>query len=261
MKTQTPLAIATILLAIPAMAQRPAQGPMSSAPFSPETAGYRLVWEDEFEGAKLDPTKWRVRGVGPRGPAFVSEDAVEVKNGYLWLHAKKQGEKMLGSAVGTQGLYTPRYGYYECRARLQKSNGVWGAFWLQSTEISKGEDPAVYGAEIDVMECFRKLGNDIVSHNVHWAYGPNQKSTRGMQSYLKGVGIGFHTFGVEWTPDKYVFYVDRLKFYEVTAGVSRIPEYLILSLEYPNNPADLAPMVFPDAFVVDYVRVYQRPKE
>lgn len=53
------------------------------------------------------------------------------------------------------------------RAQLQKSPGVWAAFWLQSKLIAKGEDPAVYGAEIDVMEFFRKLGKDIVSHNVH----------------------------------------------------------------------------------------------
>lgn len=57
-----------------------------------------------------------------------------------------------------------------------------------------------------------KLGTDIVSHNVHWAYGPNQQTTRGMQSYLKGVSEGFHTFALEWTPEKYIFYIDGYKF-------------------------------------------------
>ncbi|MGC4042313.1 MAG: glycoside hydrolase family 16 protein [Armatimonas sp.] len=258
---RTRLTAAALTLAATAHAQRPAQGPMSTTPFVPEKAGYKMVWEDEFEGTQLDPKKWEVRGIGPRGPAFVSADAVKVKNGHLELWAMQQGDKMLSSAVGTQGLFMPRYGYFECRARLQKCAGVWGAFWIQSTEISKGEDPAIYGAEIDIMECFRKLGTDIVSHNVHWAYGPNQKSTRGMQSYLKGVGMGFHTFGLEWTPDKYIFYVDRMPFYEVTQGISHIPEYLILSMEYPNNPADLAPTVFPDVFTVDYVRVWQKPEQ
>lgn len=239
--------------------QRPPQGPMSTTPFEPERFGYRLVWEDEFEGTKLDPRKWKVRGVGPRGPSFVSEDAVTVEDGYLKLYAKKQGEKMLASAVGTEGLFMPRYGYFECRAQVQKSlGGVWAAFWIQSTQIAKGEDPARFGAEIDIMECFRKLGTDIVSHNVHWAYGPNQKSTRGMQSTLKGLGTGFHTYGLEWTPEKYVFFVDRLPFYEVRQGISQIPEYLILSMEYPNNPDELARTVFPDVFIVDYVKVWQK---
>lgn len=243
-----------------AIAQRPAQGPISRDIFSPKTSGYTLVWEDTFSGAKVDPTKWKHRGLGPRGIATVSEDAVEVKDGYLYLWAKKDSKgRMLGSALGTEKTFMARYGYFECRAQVQKSWGQWGAFWLQSTQISSGEDPATYGAEIDVMECFRKLGPDIISHNVHWAYGPNQKSTRGMQSTLKGLGTGFHTYAVEWTPTMYAFFVDGMKFYEVTQGISRIKEYMILSMEYPGNMQDMARSVLPDAMIVDYVRVYQKP--
>ena len=150
------------------------------------------------------------------------------------------------------------YGFFECRAQLQKSPGVWGAFWIQSPDIAKGEDPGRFGAEIDIMEFFKKLGTDIVSHNVHWAYGPNQQSTRGMQSYRPGVSEGFHTFALEWTPEKYAFYVDGLKYYEVRVGISHIEEYLILSMEIPSDPKDLEKTVYPDAFIVDYVRVYQK---
>jgi beta-glucanase (GH16 family) len=56
-----------------------------------------------------------------------------------------------------------------------------------------------------------------------------------MQSYLNGLSTGFHTFGLEWTPEKYVFYIDGLKFYEVMDGVSHIEEYIILSMELPND--------------------------
>lgn len=122
----------------PGLSQRPAQGPMSGEQFNPGTVGYRLVWEDEFEGDELDSMKWKVRGVGPRAIAYVSEEAVKVENGYLKLFALKQGGKLLGSAVGTQDLFMSKYGYYECRAQLQKSQGVWAAFWIQSTDISKG---------------------------------------------------------------------------------------------------------------------------
>jgi len=64
---------------------------------------------------------------------------------------------------------------------------------------------------------------------------------------------------LEWTPDKYVFFVDGMPFYEARIGISRIPEYLILSMEYPNNPEELARTLFPDVFVVDWVRVWQKP--
>lgn len=239
-------------------AQRPAQGPMSQEQFHPKKMGYDLVWEDQFKGKALDTTKWAVRGVGPRAIAYVSEEAVKVGNGKLKLYALKKGDSLLGSAVGTQGKFMGKYGYYECRAKLQKSAGVWAAFWIQSTEISHGEDPKLFGAEIDIMEFFKKLGTDIVSHNVHWAYGPHQQTVHGMQSYRKGVSKGYHTFGVEWFPDRYVFYVDGYKYYEVTEGISNIAEYMILSMEYPGKMEEIASTVFPDVFVVDYVRVYQK---
>jgi beta-glucanase (GH16 family) len=240
------------------LAQRPAQNPMSPSRQTPAEMGYELFWEDQFEGGALDPQKWEVRGTGPRGLGFVSPEAVKVEGGFLKLSALKKDDRILIGAVGTQSRFMTRYGYFECRAQLQKSAGIWAAFWIQSTEIAKGEDPAVYGAEIDIMEFFKKLGPDIVSHNVHWAYGPHQQTTHGMQSYLKGVSEGFHTFGLEWTPDKYVFFVDGYRFYEVTTGISRIEEYLILSMEIPSEPTELAKTVLPDVFTIDYVKVYKK---
>ncbi len=252
------LLIAGLLLSITGMAQRPAQNPISQEQYTPHSLGYKLFWEDQFNGNKLDPEKWSVRGIGPRALGYVSADAVKIENGFLKLSAIKRGDSILISAVGTQGHFMTRYGYFECRAQLQKSPGVWAAFWIQSAEISKGEDPAKYGAEIDIMEFFKKLGKDIVSHNVHWAYGPHQQSTHGMQSYLKGVSEGFHTFGLEWLPDKYIFYVDGYKFYEVNEGISNIEEYLILSMEIPSELKEIKKTVFPDEFIVDYVKVYKK---
>jgi beta-glucanase (GH16 family) len=238
--------------------QRPAQGPISQKKCTPKELGYKLFWEDNFNGTKLDTTKWKVRGIGKRRLDWVSREAVKVQGGYLKLYAQQKGDTLMSGAIGTQDLFMSRYGYYECRAKLQKSAGVWGAFWIQSKQISQGEDPAVYGAEIDIMEFFKKLGTDIVSHNVHWAYGPHQQSTHGMQSYLKGVSEGFHTFALEWLPDRYIFYIDRYKFYEVTQGISNIDEYMILSMEFPGELKEIEKTVFPDVFVVDYVKYYKK---
>lgn len=247
-----------LLCAPDCMAQRPAQNPMSQTRYTPADLGYELVWEDQFNGDTLDPKKWEVRGIGPRALGFVSPEAVKVEGGCLKLSALKKEDRILIGAIGTQNRFMTKYGFFECRAQLQKSPGVWSAFWIQSPDISKGEDPAIYGAEIDILECFKKLGPDIVSHNVHWAYGPNQKTTRGMQSYLKGVSEGFHDFALEWTPEKYVFFVDGYKFYEVTNGLSQIEEYLILSMEIPSKAEEIKDTIFPDAFIVDYVKVYQK---
>ncbi|MBZ0256912.1 glycoside hydrolase family 16 protein [bacterium] len=257
MKTFAPF-LFVMLFALPCLAQRPAQGPMSQEKFVPEEQGYELFWEDNFDGDALDASKWAVRGIGPRAVGNVTSSAVKVKDGYLNLEAYEQDGKLYISAVGTQGRFMTKYGYFECRAQLQKSAGVWAAFWIQSTDIAKGEDPGKFGAEIDIMEFFKKLGTDIVSHNVHWAYGPHQQTTHGMQSYLEGVSEGFHTFAVEWTPEKYAFFVDGLKFYEVTQAISHIDEYMILSMELPSKMEELKNAVFPDVFVVDYVKVYKK---
>jgi hypothetical protein len=63
---------------------------------------------------------------------------------------------------------------------------------------------------------------------------------------------------LEWTPEKYVFYIDGLKFYEVMDGVSHIEEYIILRMELPNDKKEMRKTTFPDVFTVDYVRVYQK---
>ncbi|MBK7106930.1 MAG: family 16 glycosylhydrolase [Ignavibacteriae bacterium] len=232
--------------------------PISSKPFIPEEMGYKLFWEDEFNGIILDKNKWQVRGVGPRAAGFVSSEAVKVNNGFLELSALKKGDSILVCAVGTQNLFMTKYGYFECHAQLQKSEGNWAAFWIQSPGISKGEDPAKFGTEIDIMEYFKKNGDNFVSHNLHWAYGPNQQTIGGLQSFVEGVNEGFHTFSLEWTPEKYVFFVDGLKYYEVNKAISHIDEYIVLSMELPNKLEELVNSKFPDVFIIDYMKVYKK---
>jgi beta-glucanase (GH16 family) len=251
------LILAISLLSPSGHAQRKAQGPMSPTHHTPEGLGYVLYWEDQFDGNDLDPGKWAIRGEGPRALGRVSAEAIEVADGFLKLKAFKEDDEILVGMVGTQDRFMTKYGYFECRAQLQRGGGIWAAFWIQSPLISAGEDPARFGAEIDIVEFFRKLGTDIVSHNVHWAYGTNQQTTHGMQSYLKGVSEGFHLFALEWTPESYTFYVDGYKFYEVTIGISQIEEYMILSMEPPQEE-EIHNMLLPDEFIIDYVRVYKK---
>lgn len=220
--------------------------------------GYKLVWEDQFNGDQLDTTKWNIRGTGPRRIGYNSPEAVKVGNGYLKLYALQRGDSILGSAVGTANHFSTKYGYFECRAQLQESIGVWAAFWIQSPEIFKGEDPSLYGTEMDIFEFFKEIGTDTITHALHWAYGPNMHSVGPMKSYLKGLSKGFHIYGFEWTPEKYSFFIDGYKFHEQTVGISNIEEYMILSMELPEKRESLAKTSFPDVFTIDYVRVYKK---
>jgi len=232
--------------------------PLSDTPFNPEKEGYKLFWEDEFNGTQLDSTKWAVRAVGPRGVGFITPDAIEIKDGKLSINAFMENDSLKISAVGTQGRFDTTYGYFECRAQLPKTTGNWAAFWIQSPGISSGEDPGKFGVEIDIFEYFKSQGGDFVSHNLHWAYGPNQKSTGAFLSKVEGIGEGFHTFAVEWTPEKYAFFVDGLKYYEIKEAISHIDEYIILSFEPAHAMEDLKTATLPDSYVIDYVKVYKR---
>lgn len=232
--------------------------PIDPDPITPEKIGYEIFWEDQFEGEKLDPEKWVPRAVGPRAAGYVSIDAINVKDGNLELAAFVENDSIKVGAVGTQQTFMTTYGYFECRAQLQKSAGNWSAFWIQSPGIAKGEDPGKFGTEIDIFEFFKKSGEDMVSHNLHWAYGPNQKSIGGRLSHHEGVSEGFHTFAVEWTPEKYAFYIDGYKYYEITEAISHTDEYMILSMELPATKEGMKDADLPDVFLIDYVRVYKK---
>jgi hypothetical protein len=232
--------------------------PLSNIPFDLTKEGYELFWKDEFNGTDLDSTRWAVRGVGPRGVGFITADAIELKNGKLIIKAFMENDSLKISAVGTQGRFDTTYGYFECRAQLPKTTGNWAAFWIQSPGIASGEDPGQFGVEIDIFEYFKSQGGDFVSHNLHWAYGPNQKSTGAFLSKVEGIGEGFHKFAVEWTPEKYAFFIDGIKYYEIKEAISHIDEYMILSFEPAHSLEDLKNATLPDSFIVDYVKVYKK---
>ncbi len=232
--------------------------PLSKNPFDLEKEGYELFWKDEFNNEKLDNSKWNIRGIGPRGVGFVTPDALEIKDGKLIIKAFMENDSLKVSAVGTQGLFDTTYGFFECRAQLPKTIGNWAAFWIQSSGISSGEDPGKFGTEIDIFEYFKGQGGDFVSHNLHWAYGPNQKTTGAFLSKVDGIGEGFHTFAVEWTPEKYAFFVDGYKYHEIREAISHIDEYIILSFEPAHSLEDLKTATLPDAFIIDYVKVYKK---
>jgi len=114
-----------LLFAAPGFTQKvQSNNAMSQKRVTPRSMGYKLIWEDQFNGHQLDTTKWNIRGTGPRRIGYNSPTAVKVEDGYLKLYALQKGDSILGSAVGTVSHFTTKYGFFECRAQLQKSSGV-----------------------------------------------------------------------------------------------------------------------------------------
>lgn len=229
--------------------------------FTPEhiKKNYTLVWNDEFDGESIDTGKWNFRAEGTvRYFATVSRNTISL-NGegqlYILVTKDENGNYFVGQ-LGTQGKYETCFGYFECRARMNRSIGPHVAFWLQSSDIAKTGNPQINGTEIDIFEYHRKTP-DFVHHNLHWdGYGTDHKTT-GIQIPWPGIGEGFHTFGLEWNKNEYVFYVDGKETWRTTTAVSHREEYLILSTELTGFGGNPSEGTFPDTVIFDYVRVYK----
>lgn len=222
-------------------------------------ASYQMVWNDEFDGVSVDLNKWNFRGEGTiRNFGIVSRQTISLDGkGHVSIKVTKDGNgKYYIGELGTQGIYETTYGYFECRAQMNKQLGPHVAFWLQSPDLGKTGDPAKDGTEIDIFEYHRKSPGSVF-HNLHWdGYGANHKHV-GKEVPYPGIDSGFHTFGLEWNEKEYIFYVDGKETWRTTTAVSQRKEYLILSTELTGWGGDPAQGNFPDEVIFDYVRVFQ----
>lgn len=184
----------------------------------------------------------------------------EVKS--IWPFCKRETPKFMH-----------KYGYYECRARTQQLGGWWSAFWLQSPDNGATLNPRHSGIECDIMECFTPgyISQSCLHYN---GYGPDYKGfadDRGTEGGLsRSVALDkekFHVFGCLWEPDGYTFYIDgRRKGFKVGTGggneaVSDTEQFILVSTECKNyrvngEPADELANSVGDAYIVDYVRVF-----
>ena len=149
-------------------------------------------------------------------------------------HQHAQGRRQLiDGCVRTKGKFEHSFGYYVARVQLQKQPGHWSAFWIMGDGVGKVGSGGRDGTEIDIYE--KPWLDDRVQHTLHWdGYGKDHKS-EGNVAKVPGVMDGWHTFGLWWKPDEYVFYVDGKETWRTKAGgVCQVPEYIKLSDEIGN---------------------------
>lgn len=232
------------------------------APFTfadPPAAEYKLVWQDEFDGDKLDESIWTHHQLGKRRDAFNTRQAVDLDGlGHLRITTKKVGDQYQTGMIQTRDRVMVRYGYLEARMRFQKQIGHWSAFWMMPTTMGKIiGDPGTSGVEIDIIEYLRKEP-ELVQQNLHWdGYGKDHKS-KGDKTPFPGLGEGYHTIGLEWTPTSYTMYVDGQPTWTTDSPISHTPQYVIFSCEVGPWAGKIAEATLPDDYLVDYIRIYQK---
>jgi len=217
---------------------------------------YALVWSDEFEGNKIDLTKWGYRCLGPRGDAVLVKDCVSLDNdGHLVITTRKNGNQIETGMIGTEGKFETKFGYFEARMKFQTEPGHWSAFWLQSSNMAKVGNPKKNGVEIDIIELF-STDNESMFMNIHWdGYGDEHKKI-GSQYKDSSLADGWHLVGLEWTAEHYRFFLNGKEVWRTTEAISHAKQYIIFSLEVRKWAGDIDKAKLPDSLLVDYVRVF-----
>ncbi|MCR5484985.1 MAG: glycoside hydrolase family 16 protein [Clostridiales bacterium] len=255
---------------------------MNSTPI--DLNDYELVFSDEFDGDKVNTDIWDVHNsAGIRKGGYWTFDQASVRDGNLVIRTEYKEDGAFGAGWYTCGLATQhrfehKYGYYECRCILPKGKGMWSAFWLMNPNVNKTNGHGREGSEIDIFESpyyfLPGKASRLVTSNIHYnGYELKTKYRNVVISKLDNDPYeNYNTYGLLWTPEEYIFYVNghevgRSKF----GGVSQAEEYLILSCEIDGAAA--SPTYgwsghikqnggedFSAEFLVDYVRVYDAVK-
>ena len=225
-----------------------------------DLTGYELVLNDEFEGDRLNTDVWLYRHNGPRRCGFNWVDQNSVENGNLVMTAEYKdgvyGEGWYSAMIRTKEEFT--YGYFEINCKVGDGDGFWSAFWLNSRgmESAEASDGGKGGAEIDIFESTGSVKNNSVYSTVHaGGYGDGLTSRTVGRYKVKDIHSKYNTYGVKWTPDEYIFYINGVESGRLTGNISQFCEYAIISLEHSHvAPADTDLVV---KYYIDYVRIYQ----
>lgn len=263
-----------------------------------ELDGYKLVWNDEFDGCSLDLTKWdyqygdgseyKLDEWGNSDLEYYTDrpENVRVEDGKLILTAVREntpyeGMEYTSGRIRTmttedEELFSLTYGRIEARIRMPSGEGVWPAFRMLPV------DDSIYGAwaasgEIDIMKAGSGETEQIEGALYYGKEKPDELCQLGFYKFQGRTDITeYHTYALDWGPDGICWYVDGYCYYSTNTWSGRgkaaaadytspapfdVPFYILLDLavgETDDQEADLSAGDFPKSMEVDYVRVFQR---
>jgi beta-glucanase (GH16 family) len=201
-----------------------------------QSDNYKLVWQDNFDGTKLDEVNnWTIvvngNGGGNRELQYYKRENISVgkeplsNENCLIITAKKENylsKKCTSGRLSTQNKVSFKYGKIEARIKFPKTeNGLWPAFWMLGSDSHKAVWPKC--GEIDIVEMGNNNGIAAGSQDrffngaCHWGekfnngkypnYGKSSTNSYSLQD-------DFHLFTLIWDKDAVKMYVDMDKFPE-----------------------------------------------
>ena len=197
-----------------------------------ENSVWRLTWQDEFEGDRVDPAKWDfdigngffdyknqawVAGWGNEELQYYTAEPhnVFVKDSTLTIRAVKESLHGCGYTSARlksrrrdgSPLFNQCYGRFEFRAKVPWGKGLWPALWLLPQDDHYGAWAA--SGEIDVMEIAGEKPHEVLS-SIHFGSAYPERTLITNVHALPGHGTvaDWHVYSVEWQPGEIRFYVD-----------------------------------------------------
>ncbi|MET8473521.1 glycoside hydrolase family 16 protein [Streptomyces sp. NPDC004856] len=241
-----------------------------------------VTFADEFDGpagSAVDGAKWQTEtgdNVNNHERQYYTagtNNAALDGQGHLVITAKRENPsnyqcwygtcQYTSARLNTSGKFETTHGHVEARMKIPRGQGMWPAFWMLGSDIGSAGWPNC--GEIDVME---NVGSEpsTVHGTIH---GPGYSGSGGIGAPYSLPGgqafaDDFHTFAVDWTPNKITWSVDGTVYQTRTPAdvggnqwVFEKPFFLILNLavggDWPGDPDGATQ--FPQQLVVDYVRV------
>lgn len=218
----------------------------------PETAGWQLVWADEFSGSELDRSKWTPEkscwgGGNDERQCYTDRPAnIMVRDGVLHLAARKERffgpdrppeiaatpnpqitREYTSGKIRTRGLHSWKYGRIEIRARVPAGQGTWPAVWMMPEGDAYGPWPL--SGEIDILEavnigascaeCSGGTGENRTLSALHFGDRPpaNRFVDRRVALFsMKLPSEGFHVWTLEWGEGLMRFYLDGQQYWQLT---------------------------------------------
>lgn len=260
--------------------------------------GFKLIWNDEFDGDVLDTTKWSymygtgeeygLDGWGNSEEQYYTdrEENVKVEGGVLKITAVKEerlyeGKRYTSARIRTmandeEALFSTTYGRVEARIKMPVGEGLWPAFWMLPVDPSLYNQWAASG-EIDIMEARGRLPGQAGGTAHYGKNWPNNVYEGKDYVFKDGTDISdFHLYSMEWEPGVLRWYVDDELYFTLDKWFSQgqgaaeeyawpapfdVPFYILLNMAVGGTfdaEANLDNAEFPATMAVDFVRVYEK---
>lgn len=230
----------------------------------------KLVWEENFDGKTLDDKVWNIElgdgcpncGWGNNERQLYTNNNHRLENGNLVITAKKDGDSYTSARITTKKKKEFQYGRLEARAKLPLGQGLWPAFWMLGSNFLESGWPKC--GEIDILEYVGREPHTVYT-TLH-TQDSHGNSINTKKTIIPAIEEGYHVYAIEWTKDKIDFFVDKDLIYTFQPEIKNEntwpfdqPFFFLVNLAIGGNFGGLKvdDSVFPQEFLVDYIKVYQ----